>query len=60
MKLNKLIYPLALALAVTLGATGCHNHKAGKITQLPEAAPVVGTWSGHQRCRLTEQFLSRR
>ncbi len=33
MKLMKLIYPLAFALAVTL-TTGCHNHQA-RITPLP-------------------------
>jgi peptidoglycan-associated lipoprotein len=33
MKIMKLIYPLAFALAVTL-TTGCHNHKAS-ITPLP-------------------------
>jgi peptidoglycan-associated lipoprotein len=33
MKMMKLIYPLAFALAVTL-TTGCHNHKAS-ITPLP-------------------------
>ncbi len=33
MKMMKLIYPLAFALAVTL-TTGCHNHQA-KVTPLP-------------------------
>ncbi len=33
MKMMKLIYPLAFALAVTLTTTGCHNHQA-KITPL--------------------------
>src|ERR1017187_8111711 len=35
MKTMKLIYPLAIALAVTLAATGC-RHETGKITRLPE------------------------
>ena len=34
MKTMKLIYPLAIALAVTLAATGC-RHETGKITRLP-------------------------
>ena len=34
MKLMKLIYPLALVLAVTLTTTGCNN-RGGKITPLP-------------------------
>ena len=34
MKMMKLIYPLALVLAVTLTSTGCHNRGA-KITPLP-------------------------
>ena len=33
MKMMKLIYPLALVLAVTLTTTGCHN-RGGKITPL--------------------------
>jgi peptidoglycan-associated lipoprotein len=33
MKMMKLIYPLAFALAITLTTTGCHNHQA-KITPL--------------------------
>jgi peptidoglycan-associated lipoprotein len=34
MKTMKLIYPLALALAVTLAGTGC-KHTPGKVTQIP-------------------------
>ena len=36
MKMMKLIYPLAFALAVTLAATGCRNHKPVGVT--PHAA----------------------
>jgi peptidoglycan-associated lipoprotein len=36
MKTMKLIYPLALALAVTLAATGC-KHTPTKITQIPSS-----------------------
>jgi peptidoglycan-associated lipoprotein len=44
MKTIKLIYPLAFALAVTLATTGCHNHKAVGVTQIPGSHPVqVGT-----------------
>ena len=35
MKMMKLIYPLAFALAITLTTTGCHNHKAVKVTPIP-------------------------
>ncbi len=43
MKLMKLIYPLAFALAITLATTGCHNHKPGKVTDLPGPNPgMVG------------------
>jgi len=35
MKTMKLIYPLAFALAITLATTGCHNHKAVKVTPIP-------------------------
>ena len=34
MKMMKLFYPLAFALAVSL-TTGCHNHKVTKLTPLP-------------------------
>jgi len=46
MKLNKMIYPLALALVVTLGTTGCHAHKPGKITALPDGGAQVGEPGG--------------
>src|SRR5271157_5274738 len=39
MKMTKLIYPLACALAFTLATTGCHNHKVGKTTPLPGQVP---------------------
>jgi peptidoglycan-associated lipoprotein len=35
MKMMKMIYPLAFALAITLATTGCHNHKAVKVTPIP-------------------------
>src|SRR5271154_111221 len=35
MKMMNLIYPLAFALAITLATTGCHNHKAVKVTPIP-------------------------
>ncbi|HEX3857484.1 MAG TPA: OmpA family protein [Verrucomicrobiae bacterium] len=35
MKTMKLIYPLAFALAITMATTGCHNHKAVKVTPIP-------------------------
>jgi peptidoglycan-associated lipoprotein len=37
MKMMKLIYPLAFALAITLATTGCHNHKPMNTTPLPGA-----------------------
>jgi len=40
MKMMKLIYPLAFALAITLASTGCRSHKPGPITQLP--GPTIG------------------
>jgi len=47
MKTMKLIYPLACALAFTLATTGCHNHKVGKTTPLPNNnPPVVGSGPG--------------
>ena len=35
MKMMKLTYLLAFALAVTLAATGCKNHRPVGVTQLP-------------------------
>jgi peptidoglycan-associated lipoprotein len=46
MKITKLIYPLALALAVTLAGAGC-KHPAPKTTPLP-ASPTVGDASQPQ------------
>jgi peptidoglycan-associated lipoprotein len=48
MKMMKLIYPLAFALAITLATTGCHNHKAVKVTPIPgsNAGSVGGDSSG--------------
>ncbi|MGC9943144.1 MAG: OmpA family protein [Verrucomicrobiota bacterium] len=43
MKLNKLIFPLVIALAAVLASTGCKKGIT-KVTPLPgEPAPVVGT-----------------
>ena len=48
MKMMKMIYPLAFALAITLATTGCHNHKAVKVTPIPgsNAGSVGGDSSG--------------
>jgi peptidoglycan-associated lipoprotein len=47
MKMIKLIYPLAFALALTLATTGCHNHKAVGVTALPGQRPgTVGDNGG--------------
>ncbi len=35
MKMMKLVYPMTLALAVTLAATGCKSHKPYGITPIP-------------------------
>jgi peptidoglycan-associated lipoprotein len=35
MKMMKLIYLLAFALAITLAGTGCKNHRPVKVTQIP-------------------------
>jgi peptidoglycan-associated lipoprotein len=35
MKMMKLIYPLAFALAVTLASTGCRSHKPVGLTNIP-------------------------
>jgi len=35
MKMMKLVYPMTLALAVTLAATGCRNHKPVGVTPIP-------------------------
>ena len=35
MKMMKLIYPLAFALALTLATTGCRNHKPYGVTPIP-------------------------
>jgi peptidoglycan-associated lipoprotein len=34
MKMTKLVYPMTLALAVTLAATGCRNHKPYGVTPI--------------------------
>ncbi len=35
MKMMKLVYPMTLALAVTLAATGCRNHRPYGVTPIP-------------------------
>ncbi len=35
MKILKLVYPMTLALAVTLAATGCRNHRPYGVTPIP-------------------------
>jgi len=35
MKMMKLVFPMAFALAVTLAATGCRNHKPYGVTPIP-------------------------
>ena len=42
MKTMKLIYPLAFALAFALATTGCHNHKAVKVTPIPGGSQNPG------------------
>ncbi|HEX9048858.1 MAG TPA: OmpA family protein [Verrucomicrobiae bacterium] len=43
MKLNKIVFPLALALAAVMATTGCKHHPT-KITQLPgqKITPITG------------------
>ena len=48
MKMMKLIYPLAFALAITLASTGCRSHKPVGLTQLPGSNPgIVGNDTGN-------------
>jgi peptidoglycan-associated lipoprotein len=42
MKMMKLTYLLAFALAVTLADTGCKNHRPVKVTQIPGRSSMVG------------------
>jgi peptidoglycan-associated lipoprotein len=43
MKMMKLIYPLAFALAITLASTGCRTHKPVGVTPIPGSNPgMVG------------------
>ena len=42
MKMMKLTYLLAFALAVTLAETGCKNHRPTKVTQIPGRPSMVG------------------
>jgi peptidoglycan-associated lipoprotein len=47
MKLNKLVLPLALALAATLASTGCKHGFNGNITKLPgHREPKIGEETG--------------
>jgi peptidoglycan-associated lipoprotein len=46
MKMIKPIYPLAFALAITLATTGCHNHKAVKVTPIPGSTHPPGDETG--------------
>ena len=46
MKMNQIVFPLALALAATLATTGC-KHTPMKVTPIPGSqAPIVGPGSG--------------
>jgi peptidoglycan-associated lipoprotein len=46
MKMNQIVFPLALALAATLATTGC-KHTPVKVTQIPGSQqPVVGGDNG--------------
>lgn len=60
MKMMKLIYPLAFALAVTLTTTGCHNHKAVGITPIPAQPGQVGGGTGPQTLPLGNDMSSER
>src|ERR1035438_666671 len=40
MKMMKLTYLLAFALAVTLADTGCKNHRPTKVMQIPTRSPT--------------------
>lgn len=42
MKMMKLTYLLAFALAVTLADTGCKNHRPVRVTQIPGRSSMVG------------------
>lgn len=56
MKMLKLVYPMTLALAVTLAATGCRSHKPYGVTPIPPGRgaevgelPPGGTLPGGQQ-----------
>ena len=49
MKMMKLVYPMTLALAVTLAATGCRNHKPVRRHAHPEWARRSGQRPGSGR-----------
>jgi peptidoglycan-associated lipoprotein len=46
MKLNKLIFPLVIALTAVLASTGCKKG-FGKVTPLPGEQPIVGPYTGN-------------
>lgn len=46
MKLNKIILPLALALAATLATTGCKHQYNGQVTKLPNHQAPAMTGAG--------------
>ncbi|HXI68986.1 MAG TPA: OmpA family protein [Verrucomicrobiae bacterium] len=45
MKMTKLIYPLAFALAITLASTGCHNRQV-KVTPIPGSKTGMPGYAG--------------
>ncbi|MGH7992130.1 MAG: OmpA family protein [Limisphaerales bacterium] len=55
MKMMKLVYPMTLALAVTLAATGCRNHRPVGVTPIPNGTgglvnnPGPGDTMGNNR-----------
>ena len=56
MKMMKLTYLLAFALAVTLADTGCKNHRPTKVTQIPGRSSMVGEPSGGGTMNPTENI----
>jgi peptidoglycan-associated lipoprotein len=54
MKMMKLTYLLAFALAVTLADTGCKNHRPVKVTQIPGRSSMVGEPGGGGTMNATE------
>ena len=56
MKMMKLTYLLAFALAVTLADTGCKNHRPTKVTQIPGRSSLVGEPNGGGTINGTENI----